>query len=120
MLLENAEAPDAPDGFATGAVVTPHVSTLSSSIQDDVERLIDIAAQLFSAIERQIHRIEQDLNYSAGGRVGEKNGHVVFKEQLIRSAASLDASLQQIVEHLGQRHVQRSELATNPERSYSE
>ena len=32
----------------------------------DVERLIEIAGELFSAIERQIHRIEEELTFAGG------------------------------------------------------
>jgi NTP pyrophosphatase (non-canonical NTP hydrolase) len=32
-----------------------------NSLQDDVERLLEIAGELFSAIERQIHRMEEEL-----------------------------------------------------------
>jgi len=73
---------------------------LSTPLQDDVERLIEIAAQLFGAIERQIHHIEQDLNYSQS--IGVVTNHqTVFKEQLIRTAVNLSDSLNEIAVHLG-------------------
>jgi len=75
---------------------------LSTPIQDDVERLIEIAAQLFGAIERQIHHIEQDLNYSHSSGVATSH-QTVFKEQLIRTAVSLHDSLNEIAVHLGDR-----------------
>jgi hypothetical protein len=118
MLLENGEAPDAADrtaalGGHSGSGV------LSSSIQDDVERLIQIAAQLFGAIERQIHRIEQDLNYSQSKQMAS-GGQIVFKEQLIRTAANLDASLQEIVVHLGERAERARFTFAAPESSFTE
>ncbi|HEV3187498.1 MAG TPA: hypothetical protein VGZ04_05545 [Acidimicrobiales bacterium] len=74
----------------------------SSPFHDDVERLIQIAAQLFAAIERQIHRIEDDLTFGSGKNmlVGDQ---IMFKEQLIRTAQALDASLEEIARHLGER-----------------
>jgi hypothetical protein len=72
------------------------------SIQDDVERLIAIAAQLSSAIERQIHLIEVELVIACGEKV-RPHTQTVFKERLIRCAESLDASLHEIAHNLEQR-----------------
>jgi hypothetical protein len=85
-------------------MTTPQVSLVVpseySTIQDDVERLIEIAAQLFSALERQIHGIEVDLLSTLGENLwsGERT---VFKEQLIQTATNLDTSLRTVAEHLG-------------------
>jgi len=72
-----------------------------TTIQDDVERLIEIAAQLFSAIERQIHDIESDLRPALGEEIWMSE-RTIFKERLIQSAQHLDHSLQEITKHLGQ------------------
>jgi hypothetical protein len=106
MLLENTEAPDVTRAAPIGKETPRRRSTdaltdgLTSSMHDDVERLITIAGQLFSAIERQIHSIEQDLNYSQSERRPTKD-QTVFKEQLIRTASSLHVSLNEIALHLG-------------------
>jgi hypothetical protein len=71
-----------------------------TTIQDDVERLIEIAAQLFSAIERQIHDIESDLRPALGEEIWMSE-RTIFKERLIQSAQHLDRSLQDITKHLG-------------------
>jgi hypothetical protein len=75
---------------------------LGESVREDVEHLIHIAGQLFSAIERQIHAIEVDLT-STHSDVPSMNSALVFKEHLIRSATNLNASLQEIAHHLGDR-----------------
>jgi hypothetical protein len=72
------------------------------SLQDDVEQLLDIAGQLFSAIERQIHRIEDNLGFTYGERA-QVYAETVFKERLIHCAESLDASIQEIGRHLERR-----------------
>jgi hypothetical protein len=71
-------------------------------LQDDVERLIDIAAELFSAIERQIHRIEEELAF-AGGEEVRAYAQTVFKERLIRCAQSLEVSIHDIGVHVERR-----------------
>jgi hypothetical protein len=68
--------------------------------QDDVERLIHIAAKLFTAIERQIQAIERDLLSTLDEDLWFV-GRTVFNEQLIQSSLELDSSLQQIANHLG-------------------
>ncbi len=83
-----------------------------SPLHDDVERLIQIAAQLFAAIERQIHRIEDDLTFTSGKNM-VAGGQTMFKEQLIRTAQALDASLQEIALHLGQRAEEFPEAPIN-------
>jgi hypothetical protein len=80
----------------------------SNPFHDDVERLIQIAAQLFATIERQIRRIEEDLTFTAGENT-MLAGQTLFKEQLIRTAQALDASLQEIARHLDERDVESSE-----------
>jgi hypothetical protein len=71
-------------------------------LQDDVERLLDIAGQLFSAIEYQIHRIEKDLASASRDEVREY-AQTVFKERMINCAESLELSIQEIGLHLEQR-----------------
>lgn len=70
-----------------------------STFQDDVECLIHIAAQLFSAIEAQIHVIERDLLSTLDEDLWYV-GRNTFKDQLIQSARSLDTSVRQIADHL--------------------
>jgi hypothetical protein len=77
-------------------------STEGRSIQDDVERLIEIAAQLFSAIERQIHHIEEELVIACGEHV-RSFAQTVFKERLIHCAESLEISIQEIALQLERR-----------------
>jgi len=84
----------------------------NSPLHDDVERLIQIAAQLFAAIERQIHRMEDDLTFSSGKNM-VAGGQTMFKEQLIRTAKALDTSLQEIARHLGEREDELSESPRN-------
>jgi hypothetical protein len=71
-------------------------------LQDDVERLIEIAGELFSAIERQIHRIEEELVF-AGGEGVRTYAQTVFKERLIRCAQSLELSINDIGIHIERR-----------------
>jgi hypothetical protein len=106
MPLENADSPEHPLGSpqrSNTAGPTPTVvdHPIGTSIHDDVERLIHIAAHLFSAIERQIHSIEADLMF-AQSDVPSLSSVTLFKEQLIRSANNLDASLREIAQHLGE------------------
>jgi hypothetical protein len=115
MLLENTDSPDGSSWIAplsTTAGPTPAVvdNPGGASIHDDVERLIQIAMQLFSAIERQIHNIEVDLMF-ARSEVTTLSSVTVFKEQLIRSATNLDTSLQEIARHLGERATAHTEHA---------
>jgi hypothetical protein len=72
------------------------------ALRDDVERLIEIAGELFSAIERQIHRIEQELVF-AGGEEVRAYAQTVFKERLIRCAQSLELSINDIGIHIERR-----------------
>jgi hypothetical protein len=122
MLLESTDSPEnsmggAPSSTTAGptpAVVSPIVG---GSIHDDVERLIHIAAQLFSAIERQIHNIEVDLSF-AQSESTTLSSVTVFKEQLIRSAINLDAALQDIAHHLGERATTSHEQTHTRRTSY--
>src|ERR1700691_2069484 len=84
--------------------VSDSSATVNGSLQDDVERLIGIAAQLFSAIERQIHLMEEELVIACGEQVRTYT-QTVFKERLISCAQSLDASLQEIAHNLEQRAI---------------
>jgi hypothetical protein len=76
--------------------------TVRGSLQDDIERLLEIAAQLFSAIERQIHLMEEELVIACREQV-RPYAQTVFKERLIRCAESLDTSLKEITFNLEQR-----------------
>jgi hypothetical protein len=76
--------------------------TDGATLQEDVERLIAIAGQLFSAIERQIHSIEESLAVVVKEH-GEATGQTVLKEHFIRVAANLNTSLQEIAVRLEER-----------------
>jgi hypothetical protein len=90
----------------TTADPTPAVvgHTLAETIREDVEHLIHIAGQLFSAIERQIRAIEVDLTSTQSA--SSMTGAVVLKEHLIRSATNLNTALQEITYHLGETNEQ--------------
>ena len=102
MLSTNFESSENEDGVVLHDVSLRTPSAVDASLQDDVERLLDIAGQLFSAIERQIHRIEEELVSACGEGVRVYTG-TVFKERLIRCAQSLDMSIQEIGLHLERR-----------------
>lgn len=117
MLLESDESPDGPDAVALLMSESRSMHLVDSEfdnspLHDDVERLIQIAAQLFAAVERQIHRIEDDLTFTSGKNM-VAGGQTMFKEQLIRTAQALDASLQEIALHLGQRAEELPEAPIN-------
>src|ERR1035437_5275500 len=117
MLLESDESPDSPDAVALLMSESRSMHLVDSEFEisplhDDVERLIQIAVQLFAAIERQIHRIEDDLTFTSGKNM-VAGGQTMFKEQLIRTAQALDASLQEIALHLGQRAEELPEAPIN-------
>lgn len=96
--------------------VSQRPNTNVRDLQDDVERLIEIAAQLFSAIERQIHLIEEELVTSCGETV-RTFAHTAFKERLIRCAESLDTSVREIAVNL--EHRANGQLAPRELRSNS-
>jgi hypothetical protein len=102
MLSTNSESPDDEDRGYLHDVSEQSPSTTDVSLQDDVERLLEIAGQLFSAIERQIHRIEVEMVFVAGEQVREY-AQTVFKERLINCAESLDLSIKEIGLHLERR-----------------
>jgi len=117
MLSESAETPDDLDAVELLMRESPPMHLVdhqfeTSPLHDDVERLIQIAAQLFAAIERQIHRIEDDLTFTSGKNL-VAGGQTMFKEQLIRTAQALDASLQDIAQHLGDRADELPEAPNN-------
>jgi hypothetical protein len=117
MLSESAESPDEPDAVELLMRESPSMHLVdsqfeNSALHDDVERLIRIAAQLFAAIERQIHRIEDDLSFTSGKNM-VAGGQTMFKEQLIRTAQALDSSLQDIAQHLGDRADELPEAPNN-------
>jgi hypothetical protein len=97
-------------------VSEPRTAAPANSLQDDVERLLDIAGQLFTAIERQIHRMEEELVRDLGEEVRAQT-QTVFKERLIRCAECLDKSIREIGLHLEQRaseHIVNYDLRDNP------
>jgi len=80
-------------------------------VQDDVERLLEIAAQLFSAIERQIQRIEEDL-VCACGEKAERTTECLQGASVL-CAESLDTSIHAIDLHLERRAVSTSPTSTS-------
>jgi hypothetical protein len=96
MLLKD----DEPTTFVERRKASRRVENVT--LQDDVERLIRIAGQLFSTIERQIHSIEVGL------AVAEEEGdafksQTVLKEHLIRTALSLNESLHDVALRIEER-----------------
>jgi hypothetical protein len=71
------------------------------SIHEDVEHLIRIAGRLFSVIEQQIRFIERSLTMTPEVYDGA-SGSTLLKEQLLRVAANLNASLEEIAGRLSQ------------------
>jgi hypothetical protein len=76
-----------------------HPPTPLNVPQDDVERLIEFSGELLSAIERQIHRIEDVLVF-AGSQDDRAYSSIAFKERLRRCAQCLEVSLQDIALHI--------------------
>jgi len=103
MLSRSSDSPDE-DETVLRDVSQASPSMESRSLQDDVERLIEIAAELFSAIERQIHLMEEELVTAYGENV-RPYAQTVFKERLISCAKSLDTSLQDIAHNLERRAI---------------
>ena len=89
-----------PSGLMSYSVPVAETTIADGTIQGDVERLIKVAAQLFSLIEGKVHELEDELvtTFNENVRV---SGRGVIKEELLQSAASLDSSLQEIRDHLG-------------------
>jgi hypothetical protein len=83
----------------------------TSSIHDDVEHLIRIAGQLMLAIEQQIHLIEQSLTVTPDVSDGPE-GSTLLKEHLLRVAANINASLEEVALRLEK----RSEQSSSPDR----
>jgi hypothetical protein len=77
-------------------MTTPRPET--ATIRDDVEYLIDVAAQLSSAIERQIRLIELSLEIVRDR--GETSVSIEFKERLICASTGLNSSLEATVRQL--------------------
>jgi hypothetical protein len=73
------------------------------AVQDEIERLLGIATQLFEAIERHINHIEQELTYVQNQPHDGGYHHVVFKERLLRIASGLNTSVLTTAEYLGDR-----------------
>jgi hypothetical protein len=102
MLLRDDEAPAFAAHGAEGSYEP------AATLQDDVERLIGIASQLISAIERQIRHIEESLAIAREEHDSLK-GLTVVKEHFIQTAVSLNESLHEIAVRLEER-TERSSL----------
>jgi hypothetical protein len=77
-------------------------STARGTLADDVRRIVDVAAQLFSAIERQTHQMEEELVIACGEQV-RPFVQTAFQERMTVCAQGLDTSLQEIAVNLQQR-----------------
>ena len=117
MLSRSYESPDDDVGYLHDVSEGP-TSKHIGSIQDDVERLIEIAAQLFSAIERQIHLMEEELVIACGEQV-RPYAQTLFKERLIGCAKSLDTSLKEIALSLEQRAMDHSPFGPHRDSSFT-
>jgi hypothetical protein len=101
MLLESTEPRGGNEGFLADALT--HLSSKEGgNLHDDIERLIGIAAQLFSVIESHIHHLEEELMSAICENV-DTTIQTVFKERLIRTASSLNDSLHEVALNL-ERH----------------
>ena len=98
MLLESDDLA-ADDEPVVHASITHLTSGEGGNLHDDIEQLIDIAAHLFSAIEIHIRHLEEVLTSTSRYEM-KPSTQTVFKEQLIRTAASLNASLCEVAIHL--------------------
>src|ERR1700722_17001940 len=110
MLLRSDESP----AFVTHGMATTSAERVT--VHDDVERLIAIAGQLISAIEWQIHCIEESLMVALGENDSSK-GKTVLKEHLIRTALNLNNSLREIAVRLEDRSESWSSLEQQHDRS---
>src|SRR5580698_3531637 len=117
MLSRSSESPNDEGGPFLHDVSERPTSTIGN-IQDDVERLIEIAAQLFSAIERQIHLMEEELVIACGEQV-RPYAQTLFKERLIGCAKSLDTSLKEIALSLEQRAMDHSPFGPHRDSSFT-
>jgi len=116
MLSTNFESPADEEGGDLRDVLVRQPTAEVGSLQDDVERLLEIAAQLFSAIERQIQRIAEDLVCACGEKV-RAYAQSAFKERLVLCAESLDTSIHAIDLHLERRageHITNFGLRDDP------
>jgi hypothetical protein len=83
--------------------VTKRLSSAErGSLTDDVGRIVAIVAQLFSAIERQTHLIEEELVIACGEQA-RPFAQSAFQERLTTCARGIDVSLHQIALNLKQR-----------------
>jgi hypothetical protein len=73
------------------------------ALQDDVEYFIDIALQLFLAIERQTRAIELSLE-TAQNQCDERSAWTEFKERLICAASGLSTSVSETADRLENQH----------------
>jgi len=75
-----------------------------TSVQDDVGRLVKVAAELFALIEAQVHVIEDGLTARARQNSRATNAADV-KDEILQSASNLDTSLKSIRDHLSHQGV---------------
>jgi hypothetical protein len=117
MLSTSFDSPDEHENGYLREVNELPSAMIGGSLQDDVEGLIEIAAKLFSAIERQIHCIEEELVIACGEHV-RTFAQTVFKERLISCAQNLDTSLQEIALNLEQRSIEQTSRGTFRDKTY--
>ncbi|MGB8196611.1 MAG: hypothetical protein WCF25_06365 [Acidimicrobiales bacterium] len=72
------------------------------SLREDVERIVNVAEQLFSAIERHTQLIEEELVIACGEQA-RPIAQSAFQARLQTCATNFDSSLQEIAQTLTQR-----------------
>jgi hypothetical protein len=77
-------------------------SAARGTLADDIGRIVAIAAQLFSAIERQTHLIEEELVIACGEQA-RPFARSTLQDRLTTCANGLDVSLHDIALNLKQR-----------------
>jgi hypothetical protein len=77
-------------------------SAARATLADDIGRIVAIVAQLFSAIERHTHLIEEELVIACGEQA-RPFAQSTLQDRLTTCANGLDVSLQKIALNLKQR-----------------
>jgi hypothetical protein len=72
------------------------------SLREDVERIVNVAEQLFSAIERHAHLVEEELVITCGEQA-RPIAQSALHARLQTCATSFDSSMQEISQTLTQR-----------------
>jgi hypothetical protein len=86
-------------------------SAARGTLADDIGRIVAIAGQLFLAIERQTHLIEEELVIACGEQA-RPIAQSAFQDRLTTCANGLDVSLHEIALNLKQRAAAGGSQAT--------